>query len=177
MLSQQVRAWLIHSARTAAAAVISLAAAEMIGLAENYWAPVSAIIVMQSSLGASWDTSKQRLIGTVIGAVLAGLLAGLHIPHLLTLGVGIFTLGLICAGLKLVQSAFRFAGVTFAIIILLPHSGMVWLTGFHRFTEVALGIAVALAVSAVGPDFPFVQSHHSKAVRKSLKAGHGIGFK
>lgn len=168
VLSAQFRAWLIHSARTAAAAAVSLLLADMMGQSETYWAPISTIIVMQSSLGASWATSKQRLIGTVIGAVLAGLFAGIHIPVPVMLGAGIFILGLICAGLGLVQSAFRFAGVTFAIIILLPHSETAWLIGVHRFIEVALGIAVALAVSAVGPDFPFVQETHSRAARKAL---------
>lgn len=147
--------WLIHPARTAIACALSLIGANLLGLEESYWAPITTVIVMQSTLGTSWDTSKQRLIGTVIGTVTAGAMFMLKLPMPLVLGIGIFVMGLICAGLNLVQSAFRFAGVTFAIIILLPHTGTVWEIGMHRFIEVSLGIAVALAVSAVGPDLPF----------------------
>lgn len=149
--------WIIHSARTAAASAIALGIANFLNLSEAYWAPISTIIVMQSTLGASWDTSKQRMIGTIIGTLLAGAMYNLTIPLPVILGIGIFILGLICAALRLVQSAFRFAGVTYAIIILLPHTEAAWRIGAHRFTEVTLGIAVALAVSAIGPDYPFVK--------------------
>jgi len=147
--------WLIHSATTAIASAIALLAATLLNMDETYWAPISTIIVMQSTLGSSWDTSKQRLIGTVIGTLTAGVMYGLPIPMPLTLAAGIFIMGLICAWLKLVLSAFRFAGVTYAIITLLPHTETAWRIGAHRFVEVSLGIAVALLVTAVGPDHPF----------------------
>lgn len=147
--------WLIHSATTAAAAAIALMAANLLNLGESYWAPISTIIVMQSTLGASWDTSKQRFIGTVIGALTAGAFYESGLPLPLMLGVGIFLMGLLCSWLKLVLSAFRFAGVTYAIIILLPHAETAWRIGLHRFIEVSIGIAVALAVTAVAPDHPF----------------------
>jgi len=150
--------WLIHSARTAAAAAIALTAASFLNLSETYWAPISTIIVMQSSLGSSWNTSKQRLIGTVIGTLTAGVMYEIPLWLPVSLGAGIFLMGLVCFRLKLVQSAFRFAGVTYAIIILLPHTEAAWQIGAHRFIEVSLGIAVALAVSAVGPDFPFMKT-------------------
>ena len=146
-------AWVLHSARTALAATISLAAANLFSLPEGYWAPISTIIVMQSSLGASWDVSKQRLIGTVIGAVFASLLASLFAPRLIVFGCGVFVLGLICAVLHLSQSAYRFAGVAFAITVLLTRDESIWLIGLHRIVEVSLGIAAALVICAIGPDF------------------------
>jgi len=147
--------WLIHSATTAIAASLSLTFATLLGMSESYWAPISTIIVMQSTLGASWDTSKQRFIGTIIGTLMAGVFYYVNIPLPISLGAGVFLMGLICSALKLVLSAFRFAGVTFAIIVLLPHTEAAWLIGAHRFIEVALGIAVALVVTAIGPDHPF----------------------
>ncbi|PLX70457.1 MAG: hypothetical protein C0602_06490 [Denitrovibrio sp.] len=152
--------WLIHSATTAIAATIALAVANLLNLGESYWAPISTIIVMQSTLGASWDTSKQRFAGTVIGALVAGIMYDLPVPIPVSLGIGIFIMGLICAGLKMVLSAFRFAGVTYAIIILLPHTETAWRIGLHRFIEVSLGIAVALVVTAIAPDHPFKKSRN-----------------
>lgn len=147
--------WFIHSVRTAIAAALSYFAAKQFNMSEFYWAPISTIIVMQSTVGASWDTSKQRIIGTVIGVLFSGIFDGYIPTNPLTFGLGILVLGLICAVAKLTMSAYRFAGVTFAIIMLMHHGEIAWRIGLHRFLEVALGIAVALVVSIIGPDCPF----------------------
>ena len=142
--------WLMHSARTAIAAAISLAVAGLFNMPEAYWAPISTIIVMQSTLGAAWAVSKQRFIGTVLGALFGGLLASYFEPQIVIFGAAIFALGLICAILHLDQSAYRFAGVTFAIILLVTRAEPAWLIALHRFVEVSAGIVVGLAVSALG---------------------------
>lgn len=153
--------WLIHSLTTAVAATIALIAANLLNMEESYWASISTIIVMQSTLGASWDTSKQRFIGTVIGTLVAGIFYYMPLPIPVSLGIGIFVMGLLCSWFNLVLSAFRFAGVTYSIIILLPHAESAWRIGAHRFIEVSIGIAVALIVTAVGPDHPFSKSAKS----------------
>jgi len=141
-----------HSARTAIAATCSLAIAEVFKMHEAYWAPISAIIVMQSTLGAAWAVSKQRFTGTIVGAAFGGLLASYFEIHLLLFGVAIFVLGIICLLLHLDQSAYRFAGVTFTIITLITRGETPWLIGFHRFVEVSLGIAVAISVTILWPE-------------------------
>jgi hypothetical protein len=70
------------------------------------------LIVMQSTLGASWGVSKQRIIGTTLGAESGGLLASYFEPGLIVFGAATFALGLICAILRLDQSAYRFASIT-----------------------------------------------------------------
>src|SRR5438093_12513088 len=67
-----------HSARTAVAATVSLMVARVLGLPEAYWAPISALVVTQSTLGAAWNISRQRLIGPGVGATEGALLT----PHL-----------------------------------------------------------------------------------------------
>lgn len=49
-----------QAARTAAAAVLSLLGARVLGLPEGYWAAISTLIVMQSSLAAALPISVQR---------------------------------------------------------------------------------------------------------------------
>lgn len=151
--------WVKHSFWTAMAAMISLSTAKLLSLSEFYWAPISAIIVMQSTLGQSWDTSKQRLIGTVIGALFAGAF-NFVFPDVNTLnfGLGIFIMGMICYGLKLTMSAYRLGGVTFAIILLMHHREVAWRIGFDRFVEVALGICAALLVSFVDNKCPAMKA-------------------
>src|SRR2546425_7350561 len=53
---------LVHSARTAVAAVASLLAAQLFGLSEAYWAPITTLVVTQSSLGAAFAVSWQRFV-------------------------------------------------------------------------------------------------------------------
>lgn len=160
--SAAARNWLTHSARTALAAVTSLIVARLCRMPEAYWAPITTIIVMQSTLGAVWAASKQRLIGTALGAAVGALVASYFDPGLIVFGVAIFALGLICALLRLDQSAYRFAGVTRTIVVLIVRPQAPWITGLHRFVEVSLGIAVALVFTAVWPprDLPSAKNAH-----------------
>ena len=64
-----------HAARTTVAAVASLLVARGCGLPEAYWAVITTIVVMQSTLGASLLISTRRLAGTALGAAMGALLA------------------------------------------------------------------------------------------------------
>jgi uncharacterized membrane protein YccC len=68
-----------HSARTAVAAVVSLFVARWFGLSESYWAAITTLVVMQSTLGAALPISAQRLAGTALDAAV-GALAGTYYP-------------------------------------------------------------------------------------------------
>jgi len=142
----------IQPLQTAIAASVSLAVANLLGMPEAYWAPVSTIIVMQSTLGASWVVSKQRFIGTVVGAAFGAVLGSLFTPTIIIYGAAILLLGFISAIAHLDKSAYRFSGVTLTIILLVTRSGAPWLIGLHRFVEVSIGIAVALALAAIWPN-------------------------
>src|SRR5579871_2409742 len=101
-----------HVALTAVASVASLLIARLCRLPESYWAPITTIVIMQSTLGAAWTISKQRLAGTAIGAALGALLAGHFGPNALIFGLGMFVSGAICALLRLERNAYRYTGIT-----------------------------------------------------------------
>ena len=65
--------------------------------------------------------------------------------------LGVFGLGLICAMLRLDQSAYRFAGITFGIVALVARDLSPIVVAAHRFIEVSTGIAVGLLITAVWP--------------------------
>jgi len=148
--------WLVHSVRTAVGATASLCVARLLDMPEPYWAAIATLTVMQSTLGASWPVSKQRFIGTALGAAVGGMLASYFEPRIIVFGAGIFVLGLICAILHLDQSAYRFSGITLTIVMLVVRGNSPELIAVHRFIEVSMGIAAALALSALwkGPDLP-----------------------
>src|SRR6267378_7897577 len=93
------KAWpiLVHSARTAVAAVVSVAAARLLRLPEAYWAPVTTLVIVQSSLGAALAVSRQRFAGTALGAAVAAVVATYFGSRLLIFGASVFVTGLLCA--------------------------------------------------------------------------------
>jgi uncharacterized membrane protein YgaE (UPF0421/DUF939 family) len=143
---------LIHSARTAIAAILSLSIARLCKLPEAYWAAITTLIVMQSSLGAALTISGQRFAGTALGAAAGALLAEHFGANVFAFGAGVFVLGIICAILHLERNAYRYAGVTLAVVMLVTRTNSSWIVATHRFIEVSLGIAIGLALTAVWPE-------------------------
>jgi len=149
LLSGVNRDSVLDSVRTAVAAVVALLLARLLKMPESYWAPISTIVIIQSTippLTLSW----QRFAGTALGAVLGAALATYFSPSVLVYGLGILLCGVL-AWLLRVGGAYRFAGITLSIVLLIPHASAPWIVGWHRFLQVSLGIAVALAVTMVWP--------------------------
>jgi uncharacterized membrane protein YgaE (UPF0421/DUF939 family) len=141
-----------HPARTAVAATVSLVVASAFRLPEAYWAPVSTIVVVQSTLGAAIKVSAQRFAGTALGAAAGALIATYFPGTALVFGVSVFLMGLACAVLWLDRAAYRFAGITLAIVLLVVHEHAAWIVALHRFIEVSIGIGVGLLMTAVWPE-------------------------
>ena len=142
----------VHSARTAVAAVVSVLVARLFRLPEAYWAPITTLVITQSSLGAAFAVSWQRFVGTALGAAVGAIMAGYFGPHVLVFGICVFILGLLRFAARLDLSAYRFGGVTLAIVLLIPRPGPAWPIAFHRFAEVSVGIGVALLLAWVWPE-------------------------
>jgi uncharacterized membrane protein YccC len=163
---------LVHSARTAVAAVASLLAAGLFRLPEAYWAPITTLVITQSSLGAAFDASWQRFVGTVLGALLGAIAATYFAPNVIALAICVFILGLLRVVARLELLAYRFAGMTLAIVFLIPRTGDPWQIAFHRLAEVSIGIAVALILAWVWPENEAVLSEKKSILERFLgKAG------
>ena len=151
LLTFERRRLLIHAAKTALAAALCWWLALRFGLHDGYWGAISAIIVLQSNVGATVTASRDRLLGTLIGALL-GFAFSLFgaLPWNFILAV---LLAVIVCGLLGLRNSSRLAGVTITIIMLVPRAGPRWGLALDRVGEVLLGIVVALAVTTlVFPD-------------------------
>jgi uncharacterized membrane protein YgaE (UPF0421/DUF939 family) len=138
---------IIHSTRTAVATVVSLLLARSLKLPEFYWAPISTLVILLSTidpLTLAW----QRFAGTALGAVMAAVVASFFHRSWIVYAISIFVCGLLCSLLRL-GGAYRFAAITLTIVLLITHSNPPWSVALHRFVEVSLGIAVALLVAMV----------------------------
>jgi uncharacterized membrane protein YccC len=142
------RRWLlIHAAKTALAAALCWWIALRLGLHDGYWGSISAIIVLQSNVGATVTASRDRMLGTLIGAALGfgfSLFGPPALSYILALLVAI-----VACGLMGLRNSSRLACVTITIVMLVHKEGSRWGLALDRVGEVILGIVVALAVSTL----------------------------
>ena len=147
LLSWERQRLLIHAAKTALAAALCWWLALRFGLHEGYWGSISAIIVLQSDVGSTVSASRDRLLGTLIGAVfgfsfsLFGVLPWNYILAVLA--------AVIVCGLLGLRNSSRLAGVTITLVMLVEKTGPRWSLALDRVSQVVLGIVVALAVTTL----------------------------
>jgi len=164
-----------HPARTAVAAMISLAVARLFRLPEAYWAAITTLIVMQSDLETALTVSVRRFAGTALGACLGALFATYFGQNVLAFGAAIFLLGLCCAWLGrahqrlpqyLDRNAYRYGSIALAIVMLVVRYESAWVVALHRFTEVSIGIAVGLVLTMLWPERHLIGEEQTVSARR-----------
>jgi uncharacterized membrane protein YccC len=155
----KLRAWdeknlpsITHAIRTAVAATVSVIIARLVQMPEAYWAAIATLVVMQSTLGATLTLSIERIVATAVGASVGALEANFFGGNLIAFAPAIVLIGLLSIAFRLEKTAYRYASITLAIIVLIPRTAPPWTIALHRFLEVSVGIIVALAVVAVWPE-------------------------
>lgn len=159
--------------RATVAGLVAYGLATALSLPNGYWAVLTAVLVVQSTIGASLSIARDRALGTLVGGVAgvaAAMAAGDSRPlTVLTLGLSL----LVTATLSARSASFKLAPVTVVIVLLadLSHHEP-WLSALHRLFEIAVGgiVGVACAVlilpeRAVFRLFP----HCAKALRSSAR--------
>jgi len=139
----------LDSVRTACAAVAAMLLARLLKLPESYWAPISTIVVIQSTIPPV-TLGWQRFVGTALGAVVGASIATFFHTGAAIYAVGILLCGLLAYSLR-VGSAYRFAAITLSIVLLIPRAHAPWIIAWHRFLEVSLGVVVALLITIIWP--------------------------
>ena len=104
---------------------------------------------MQSPLSSTVPLAIQRIIASALGATLGTIESACFGANLVAFALTIFVLGLISIAFRLEKVGYSYAGMTLAIIVLIPRPEAPWIAAVHRFAEVSLGILVALAVVTV----------------------------
>jgi uncharacterized membrane protein YccC len=139
-----------HAIRTAVAATVSVIIARLVQMPEAYWAAIATLVIMQSTLGATLTLSIERIAATAVGASVGALEANFFGASLVPFAIVL--IGLLSIAFRLEKTAYRYASITLAIIVLIPRSAPAWIIALHRFLEVSVGIIVALAVVALWPE-------------------------
>lgn len=101
--------------------------------------------------------------GNGVGALVGALLAAYFAENLLAFGGAVFAIGLLCAAVRMEKTAYRYASITLAIIVLIPRASAAWIVALHRFIEVSVGIVIALALVALWPEHDPESGKHDGA--------------
>jgi uncharacterized membrane protein YccC len=142
---------LASAAQTTVAVMVSYLIGRLFRLPEAYWAPIATLIVLQSTLQAALPVFVRYFAGTAAGAALGAVMDTYLRGNTWAFGLAVFTIGLLCAALRIDRSAYRYASITLAIVLLPSRSTSARLIAFHRFFEVSIGLTVGLALVALWP--------------------------
>ena len=137
-----------HGLKTAIAAGVCLGLVRVVGLKPGLWACVSTIVVMQSETAETLAASRDRLVGTVVGALVGLGASYFWNGHLIGYAVAVLVC-MVVPEMVGVENTGRMAGVTVTIVLLAANSQSHGEVAGERFLEVGFGIVVALVVSNV----------------------------
>lgn len=152
--------------RATMAAGIAFLLAEFFELAKGYWAVLTAILVMQSTIGASLSAALDRLFGTLLGGVLGVLGAWVAGPSLTLTGIALLAGVLVTVYLAAKRPSLKLAAVTVAIVLLSdPSHAEPVRSALERLAEIGLGACVGLATS-----YLFLPSRAVDHLRKAASA-------
>ena len=155
--------------RTTSGALLTYLIAVGLGLPQAVWAVITALVVMQVSVGATIGVGIDRMVGTLggaaVGAVVAVVQPSLGLPDYLALMLAVAPL----AAMAAIRPRLRIAPLTAVIILLAaPADVSAPLAALERILEIALGTGVGLAASLL--IFParahtFLRRHAAEALR------------
>ncbi len=118
-------------------------------LAPGLWCIISAVVVLQASIGGVYQAIWIRFIGIIIGSVVGVIVTLLFGADVLALGLAFFITILLCSLLKIPDS-YGMASLSVAIIMIPwkmhPTVGP-WVDAFFRFLDTCIGLIIAIFVS------------------------------
>ncbi|NIX78051.1 FUSC family protein [Microvirga terricola] len=144
------RAELRLALRVTIAGAAAFALAHALSLSQGFWAVITAVIVMQASVGGSLKAAIDRFLGTFAGAVYGAAVAA-FVPHETVIQTGLAVVVALAplALLAAVKASFRVAPITALIVLLATTSQTLgpFASAIERVLEITLGNVVGVAVA------------------------------
>jgi uncharacterized membrane protein YccC len=133
------------------ACALSYGASRLVGLQEGYWALITAVVVTHPALDGTLSASRDRILGTVIGAI-----TGLAVIAISQFGMSSFVLFWCAlaplAVLTAIKPNLRLCCITLVIVVLLPSAGAPYIRSLERILEILLGTLASIVVTAAIPE-------------------------
>lgn len=136
----------MRTVKTAFAVSLTIFISQILNLRSPFFAGISAIIAMQSSVAGSFKAGKNRMLGTVLGATLALVCSLISTRNPIVIGLGTVIIIHLCNVLKWKKSA-TIAAVVFLSITLNQEHGNRLNYSLYRTLDTFLGIIIATLVN------------------------------
>ena len=134
-----------QAVRATVAAVAAYVLADIFGLPKGYWSVLTAVIVMQATIGATLGATVDRLLGTMLGAAAGVVGAVLSGPSALRTGVVLAAVMLVTVYIAARRPNLKLGPVTAAIVMLAdPTHADPLGAAFQRVAEIGLGAVVGV---------------------------------
>lgn len=130
------------------ACALSSLLAWLCGLKEGYWALITAVVVTQPALDDTLTASRNRVLGTLIGAA-AGCLVIEAARHGFSTQALFWCALAPLALLTAVRQNLRLSCITLMVVVLIPSSGDPFVRPLDRVYGILLGTLASIAVAAV----------------------------
>jgi uncharacterized membrane protein YccC len=134
------------AAQALASASIGYGLGLLLHTQQAFWAALTAIAVTQATYVDTRASSRDQVIGAIIGGTVAMIAAYIAQDNYPVYAVAIVVVIILCWLLN-VGSAGKLGGSTATIVLLVPHTGAFWAIALTRLGEVTLGITSALLVT------------------------------
>ncbi|MGE0544825.1 MAG: aromatic acid exporter family protein [Dehalococcoidia bacterium] len=135
-----------HALKAALAATMAMACVKLLGLPSGFWAPLSALAVLQAQIGASLAASRNYLIASAIGVLVGASIVSVFGDNILIAGAGIFFIVLLTIALRLPPAGASIAAGVVPVMVLAV-TGSAWRYGGYRLIDIAIGLGSAIVVS------------------------------
>ena len=146
-LRRPARSDLELALKAAVGAGLALGLSELVGLADPYWAAISAVVAAAPTLGANLTAALSRVAATVVGVALGLAAVAVWGSGVLVAGVTVFIALMVLPALSLDRGA-QLGAATTVIMTALPSAEAVD-DALARGLNILLGCGVAVAVGFV----------------------------
>jgi len=144
-LRERMRSGLEMGILSVIAALVAYLPPHLVGIQEGFWASITAISVVQTAPEAAPSSGRDQFIGSAVGGGMGVAVVFITGPSIWAYALAVLLSILACWCLN-AASTTRLAGITATIVLLVPHSTSPEQMLISRLSEVAWGVAVALAV-------------------------------
>ncbi len=140
----------LRALRILAACALSEVAAWAFDLQEGYWALITAVVVMQPAFADTLVASRNRVLGTLVGAGMGLIVLGIAAKGRAPLWLFWSALAPL-AVLTAAWPSLRMSCVTLIVVVLIPASGAPFLRATDRIFAILLGTLASILVAIVFP--------------------------
>jgi uncharacterized membrane protein YccC len=143
------KAELRHAVRVCVAVGLTFALTSVMGI-QGFWAVFTAVIVVQTSTGATLSAVRDRLVGTLLGGLVGAAVASFHVAELWQKSAILAGTVAVLTFAAAIRPSLKVAPITAAIVLLGVTPGLSPLQGaLLRMFEVVLGSLVGVGAAVL----------------------------